>query len=370
MSRLTPAFVFCFPSLLGFSPPLAAQGPNNVLVVVNRSSPESTQIADYYIRRRAIPPANVCSIRAAPDETISRETYDKLVASPILDCLAKGDRRFSIHYIVTTKGVPMRISGTDGQSGTAAAVDSELTLLYSRLAGSPHKLEGVVPNPFYGKRDARFAPKIHSIYLVTRLAAYSVATVKKMIDRSLAATNRGRFVIDMREGSDEPGESWLRNTAVLLPQSRLVFNQDRQVLLKQNKVIAYAAWGSNDKNRQQRFLGFEWLPGAIAIEFVSTDGRTFLRPPDNWNIGPWESRTGYHAGSPQSMAADYLEEGATGVSGHVFEPYLGYTPNPELVLPAYYAGRNLADSFYLGMRGLSWMNIVVGDPLCSLGPPK
>ena len=70
------------------------------------------------------------------------------------------------------------------------------------------------------------------------------------------------------------------------------------------------------------------------------------------------------------MSADFLLEGATGASGHVFEPYLAMTPHPDMVLPAYYSGRNLAESFYLGILGLSWQNIVIGDPLCSLGPPK
>jgi hypothetical protein len=36
------------------------------------------------------------------------------------------------------------------------------------------------------------------------------------------------------------------------------------------------------------------------------------------------------------------------------------------VLPAYYSGRTLAESFYLGIPGLSWMNVVIGDPLMRL----
>ena len=71
----------------------------------------------------------------------------------------------------------------------------------------------------------------------------------------------------------------------------------------------------------------------------------------------------------QTLTADYIHEGATGCSGHVAEPYLFATPRPDLVLPAYFSGRNLAESFYLGIRGLSWQNIVIGDPLCRLGKP-
>jgi hypothetical protein len=32
-------------------------------------------------------------------------------------------------------------------------------------------------------------------------------------------------------------------------------------------------------------------------------------------------------------------------------------------------GRNLAESYYLVIPALSWQNIVLGDPLCSLGKP-
>ncbi len=46
------------------------------------------------------------------------------------------------------------------------------------------------------------------------------------------------------------------------------------------------------------------------------------------------------------------------------------TPRPDFLLPAYYSGRNLAESYYLAIRALSWQNIVVGDPLCSIGKPR
>ena len=66
------------------------------------------------------------------------------------------------------------------------------------------------------------------------------------------------------------------------------------------------------------------------------------------------------------MSADYIHEGATAASGHVSEPFLSGCPRPEYVLPAYYSGRTMAESYYLGIPGLSWMNIVIGDPLMRL----
>jgi uncharacterized protein (TIGR03790 family) len=348
---------------------LAAQGPPNVLIVVNNASPESAEIATHYGRRRGIPKENVCVVRTSIEETVSRETFERELETPIGGCLAKIKDR-PILYIVTTKGVPLRVEGSSGLKGTGAAVDSELATLYARRRGIKIPLEGPAGNPYFRKRQARFDQNLYPIYLVTRLSAYSVTTVRRMIDDSLRATNRGRFVIDMREGGEEEGESWLRDTAILLPEARVVFNRDGTVIKNQSEVIGFASWGSNDKNRTDRLLNFRWLPGSIMTEFVSTNGRTFARPPKEWNIGPWSDRSKWFAGAPQTLAADYLEEGATGASGHVNEPFLQYTPRPELLLPAYYSGRNLAESYYLAMPALSWMNIVLGDPLCSLGPPK
>jgi uncharacterized protein (TIGR03790 family) len=111
-----------------------------------------------------------------------------------------------------------------------------------------------------------------------------------------------------------------------------------------------------------------WLPGAIATEFVSTNARTFRQPLEKWDLGAWADKQSYFADSPQTLTADYIHEGASGASGQVEEPYLAFCPRPEFVLPAYFSGRTLAESFYMGIPGLSWMNIVIGDPLTRLKP--
>jgi uncharacterized protein (TIGR03790 family) len=263
----------------------------------------------------------------------------------------------------------LKIPGGDGLGGDAASVDSELTLLYSDIMHGPHSLPGSIPNPFFGEKTAKFTHPQFPMYMVTRLAAYDFEGVKAIIDRALIAANRGKFVIDLAGDGNTQGETWLKEAARLLPKDRVVLDETTTVLTKQTDVIGYASWGSNDKARHDRFLGFQWLPGAIMTEFVSTNARTFNRPPAGWNISSWTTPAQWFAGAPQTLTADYLLEGATGASGHVDEPYLIMTPRPELVLPAYYSGRNLAESFYMGIPRLSWENIVVGDPLCSLGKP-
>ena len=342
---------------------LGAQGPERVLLITNRNSSESGEIAEYYAAKRKIPAAQVCVIAASREERITRDEYESSVRKPVERCLAQRKLTEQVFYLVTTLGVPLHVLGSGKRNSTAGSVDSELALLYARMHGQEVSVAGPQRNPMFRQMDAPFSHRAFPIYLVTRLAAYDVEGVKAMIDRGLAARNQGTIYLDMKDGSDSEGESWLRDAHILLPKGRSELEQTAQVMHGRRNAIGYASWGSNDKARRQRKLGFTWLPGAIATEFVSTNGRTFRRPPEEWTLGQ------EYRGSNQSLTADLIAEGVTGSAGHTDEPYLAYTPHPDLLFPAYLSGRNLAESFYIAMPAVGWMNIVIGDPLVKLGPP-
>ena len=350
-------------------PLLFGQPPDSVLVVINQTSALSRQIGEYYAERRHIPSSNICRITASANEEISRSDFDDQIARPIQNFLRGHNLTEKVLYIVTTAGVPLKVHGNLGLAAEAASVDSELTLLYFDLHGRAHPLPAGIANPFFGKINAPFRHPDFPIYLVTRLAGFDFDDVKGIIDRALVARNRGKFVIDLKGSDNTQGNAWLLQAAGQLPRGRVVLDASRTVLSHESDVIAYASWGSNDPDRKERHLGFHWLPGAIMTEYVSTNGRSFARPPDSWNMGAWGDAKATFQGSPQSLTADYIHDGVTGASGHVYEPYLQFTPRPNLLLPAYFHGRNLAESYYLAIPVLSWMNIVIGDPLCSLGKP-
>lgn len=349
--------------------PVLAQTSDQVLVVVNKRSPASREIGAYYMQKRAIPASHLCSIDVPPEERIARAGYESGIEAPIATFLKAHGLREKILYIVLTTGVPFNIPAAANASkpdSDGSAVDSELTLLYRRMRGENIPLAGPVPNPFFRQRDAPFGHPLFPIYLVNRLDGYTMADMKGLVDRAQLARNTGKFVIDLRADKETPGNQWLQNAALLLPKDRVLIETTAKVLDNIQGVIGYASWGSNDRDRKHRFLHNQWLPGAIATEFVSTDARTFHPPPANWDIGTWRDQKTWYAGAPQSLTADYIREGVSGASGQVDEPFLAYCPRPDFILPAYYSGRNLAESFYMGIPGLSWMNVVIGDPLMRL----
>lgn len=361
--------------------PSWAQSAENVAVIINDADAASRQIGEHYVRERGIPAPNVIHLKTATDDAISAAAFVATIQQPIAAALGRQRLQDQILYLVLTKGIPLRITGTAGQEGTAASVDSELTLLYRRLVGENVFTRGRIDNPYFlGTRDIRaarpFTHRDHDIYLVSRLDAFTVDEALGLIDRAKAPHTEGKIVLDQRDALvNRTGEDWLT-----LASSRLIAagHGDRVVLETSPKpargispVLGYYSWGSTDPQNRARHVDLGFAPGAIAATFVSTDARTLHEPPANWQpTNDTTNRATWFAGSAQSLTGDLIRSGVTGVAGHVAEPYLDSTIRPEILFLAYLSGFNLIESFYLAMPHLSWQTVVIGDPLCAPFPRK
>jgi len=355
-----------------------AQSAANVLLVVNSTSAASGSVSRYYAERRGVPQDNVCSITTPATESISRADYVAQIEQPIWQCISSLRAHDRILYIVLTKDVPIRISGTGGRAGTNASVDSELTLLYRRRTGQQAPVAGFVPNPYYAGSGPiagikPFSHELQDIYLVTRLDGFTVQDAIGLVDRATTPSRDGRFVLDERAALiDSGGDRWLRSAAERLREQglgdRVVLDESTKVLTKEAGVLGYYSWGSNDPAIQIRDFEMQFVPGAIAGMFVSTDGRTFKEPPAGWRPSNDGRRESIFGGSHQSLVGDLIRAGVTGAAGHVDEPFLDATIRPEILFPAYASGRNLAEAYYAAMPYLSWQTLVIGDPLCAPFP--
>jgi uncharacterized protein (TIGR03790 family) len=358
----------------------AAQTADNLLLIINDPSPASVQVGEYYAQKRKVASDHIVHINTVVSDTVARAEYLRAVEAPIGTWLSSHGLQDRVLYLVLAKGVPLRIAGTGGLEGTVASVDSELTLLYQKLLGIQVPVAGRVVNPYFlGQRpiaEARsFTRFAADTYLVTRLDGFSVDDVRKLIDRSTAPSTEGSIVLDEKATSvDRGGDSWLQEAADRLKQAgagdRTTLETTRAIASVAGPVIGYYSWGSNDPANQRRHLDLQFVNGAIAGTFVSTDGRTFDEPPPDWKPSDPSGRGPGFGGSFQSLTGDLVRDGITGVSGHVAEPYLDATIRPQILFPAYLAGFNLAESFYLGMPFLSWQTIIVGDPLCRPFPHR
>jgi uncharacterized protein (TIGR03790 family) len=378
LGRCSTVLAWYLPALLLLAPTTAAaQSANNLLLVINDSSPASVQTGQYYAGKRAVPDDHIVHIRTDPGDSVGRAEYVRAIELPVGAWLSKHSLQDQVLYLVLTKGVPLRVAGTGGLGGTTASVDSELTLLYRKLLGASPPVGGRVANPYFlddkPVTDARpFTRALFDTYLVTRLDGFTVDDVLKLIDRGLAPSRDGKIVLDEKATIiDRGGDAWLQETADRLRQTdadRVLLEATRAIATTTGPVMGYFSWGSNDPSNQLRRFGLQFANGAIGGMFVSTDGRTFDEPPADWKPSDPNGRGPRFGGGFQSLAGDLIRDGITGLSANVAEPYLDAIVRPQILFPAYLAGFNLAESFYLAMPFLSWQTVIVGDPLCTPFP--
>jgi uncharacterized protein (TIGR03790 family) len=360
---------------LGSASPALAQDGANVLVVVNTASAVAAPIAARYIRARAIAADDMVRLTTATSEEIDRAQYERQIERPIAEWITSHAAQDRILYIVLIKGVPLRIAGTTGRQGTLASVDSELTLLYRRLVGLRTPVIGPIANGYFrGSRSLAesklFSHADHDVYLVSRLDGFNEADVDGLIDRGASPVRTGAFLLDsMGPDAERIADGWLRSSAAAIAAAgypgRVELDTAPAAVRTRNALLGYASWGSTDPRLRTRRLGLGFAPGALAMLLVSADARTVREPPATWQPSAAVEREASFEGSPQSLAADLIRDGVTGVAGYVAEPFLDGTLRPDILFPAYVAGFNLIEAFYLATPSLSWRSIVFGDPLCA-----
>jgi uncharacterized protein (TIGR03790 family) len=366
------------------APSRAAVTPEQVVIVVNDSSAVSVAIGDYYRMVREIPAQNVCHLPAGTttSEFVTRATFNAMVRDPIASFLETSGLRDSTRCLVLTKGVPLRIGNESGagMNVDGASVDSELTLLFTGRLPDPGQ-PGWIANPYYTSEKSfnRFIEDgggASMRYLVCRLDGYAAnvdpATgvpldVKGLIDRGSIPAEPGTFLLDTDASKGEgstgygAGNLWMRQAeTILLGYGESVVRETTTTFVSNaTSILGYASWGSNDcctsgppyygeiPAGSGRVFPGTFAIGALTTDYVSTSARTFADG----------------AGYGQSLIADLVRLGATGCNGHVAEPFLDAVSRPQYLLPRFAMGYQAAEAFYSSIPYLSWMNVVVGDPL-------
>lgn len=377
-------------------PPASARHTaDEVLLVYNADSPISTAIAkDYAVKRgvsRTVAIHCADSAASTAHETISLADYQREIAGPVGVFLA---RHPEINFLVLTKGVPIRIAG--GETGSRAertngnlhpSVDSYLAAMdYSSIkAAVKIRIHGSGADGFgwlnrYWKQNVPFSHKAFGGYLVTRLDGYTLSDAEALVTRSLAAETEtiadvhgGKVLLDVQpifqfKTTDVAGQP-LDVTGPISEESDYGFwNADMvkagDLLMARNipteldrgemfvgdrsNLLGYFSWGSNDARYNERaYESLRFAPGSIGDTAVSTSARTFL-----------PTRGG------QSLIADLIAHGVTGVKGYTDEPLLQAIASPSVAMERYSSGFTMAESLYAASRLVGWEDVVIGDPLC------
>ena len=349
------------------------------VVVFNDADPESRSLAEYYAAKRNIPTSHLLGLTTSTDETITREAFRQTIEAPLqaafvergwwkTDVLPKEGKiavQTTIRVLTLIRGLPLRISElapptppagspppASGIAQTnASSVDSELAVagLFDKPLGGP------LPNPFFGKTESFAALPFTPMFLVGRLDGPDPATARRLLDDALATEATGLYgkaYIDLAQ-KNEPGyklgEDWLLAAARALELQGIPTMVDSlPSTLPPNFPMQDAAFylGWYTQTADGPFLNpaFTFRPGAIACHIHSFSATSLRNSRDFW-CGP------------------LLAKGAAAVLGNVWEPYLQFTTHLDAFTNGLLAGRNLAEAAWGATQALSWMNVVLGDPL-------
>ena len=345
------------------------------IVIYNRSAPDSPGLARFYAAQRHIPNDHVIGLECSTEEEISRQEYDETIATPLRKIFdehkwwtrdqSNGSAPVSanqINFVALIRGIPLKIRATavyDGDhpasnaigSQNEASVDSDLTLLglFSR------QISGAASNPYF--QSFRPIAELESIpiMLVSRLDGPSAAIVRRMISDSIETEKTGlwgRAYVDGAHNSSgglADGDEWLQTVVKDLRRVGIPVVYDEKPAtfpagLPMNDCALYYGWYAGDMNGPFTQPGFVFTRGAIAVHIHSFSASTLRHSDAHW-VGP------------------LLSKGAAASLGNVYEPYLQLTAHLDIFNDRLLHGFTFAESAYMATRALSWMTVVVGDPL-------
>jgi uncharacterized protein (TIGR03790 family) len=349
-----------------------------MVIVVNRNDPDSLAIGQYYARKRGIPEANIVSLSAPIEETITVAQYVETVANPLLNALLEnkwvkgvkdsskdryGRERLSVSiheipFVVLIRGVPLRIANDPALLGEVpdhmpkqfhvnnGSVDGEIALLLAPPAAS---MTALMPNPYFDKSEVS-TTDANRILRVSRLDGPTKESVTRMIDRTLEAEANGlmgRVYIDTG-GPHENGDTWIRAAGEMAEAAHfdIDYESSKRPMDFRDRLDApaiYMGWYRPQAYAQWRAPRWPVPPGAIGFHLHSFSG-TSVRETNTW-LGA------------------FVTQGYCAMLGNVYEPYLEFTHRPQLLLAHLLAGGNFGEAVMRSLPVLSWQAVAIGDPL-------
>ncbi|MDO8513304.1 MAG: TIGR03790 family protein [bacterium] len=327
-------------------PGLISQEEEKVLIIVNKNSPESIEVGEYYKIRRNVPNSPFLVDVSASSETISETDYTNKIETPIKNYLTSNSLQTKINYIVLTHGIPYKINSG---SSNGHAVDSMLAGMF--------RPAGLTVNPY--KRVISYITGSHNtgipfdtsfgIYMVMRLDGPSSKIAKGLVDKAIYA---GNYLGAGSGWAYMTGEPYLQNAITVLCAPVIAAGYECKsdpVHLGGINALWHVSGGDNYGNSWD-----SWRPGAIPIHFQSFTARDTIRD------------TASRLAVVNNLAAD-----ATGTYGASSEPYAWGIPQPNALLDYFLNGNaslgikhfNYAQSIYMATQVIRWRWLALGDPL-------
>ena len=237
---------------------------SDVGVLINNNSEASKTIGWAFVNARNISDDKIFFFNDSntpTKETINRNEFNLYFAAPFLEMLSNRSSSNELNYLVSTKGIPLRVNGGNDK----ASFDQEFSLLggaYNSSIGSDHWVNHGF-GPLAGGEMKAFSRDEYGFFLVTRLTGYTIETALGLIEKANNSLGqRGIFALDLATNRNGSGYKFW-NDDLYTAQAELngsmglptVFDETSEFLTNLSNVMGYASWGSNDGSWNSN-----WLP--------------------------------------------------------------------------------------------------------------
>ena len=365
--------------------------PQSTVILANENVPDGILIAKALMRKRGIPEKNLVTLPMPTDEEISWQQFSDDILNPLRRELlqahflegrlnsepdARGRTDFTptgepkLTWLITVYGVPLKIrpseirkSSSTSYGDKARINDNELELIGSVNYGDQSSVDselalvalvnldanGARKNPWFGQ-DTKLEEDEVGIVRTARIDGPSTSdTLRAMMGawRAEAQGLRGRSYVDLG-GPYADGNEWFERVAGLT--QGMGFPTDKETTgrlfnehSRSDAPAFYLGWYSQIPNGRFALARAKLAPGAIALHLHSFSATSLRRSSIDW--APW-----------------LIRQGAGFTSGNVYEPYLGFTMRPDLLVKGLVMNMSAGEAAWYATPVVSWQGTILGDP--------
>ncbi len=318
-------------------------------VLVNDSDPLSVSIAEYYVKARKIPAANVVHL------TIANTTANAITADDFAPLDAKVKAAFAgtaVQALAITWTKPFAV---DNMSITSAFAMGYRTIAAGNTCNDPNS-QSLSLTPYAKNRDSTHPFTDLAFRPAMTIPATTLAEAQALIDRGVAS-----------DDTQPKGTAYLMNTSDQTRSARCIVNtgfgwtNECQALLDSwdpasTGIGASIVAADSIKDKKDVLFYVQglasvadipsntFLPGAVADHLTSYGGQIPT--------------------SGQMSAFQFIKGGATGSYGTVVEPcaFQQKFPDPSVLVPRYFGGNTLVEAYW---KSVLWPaeGIFIGEPL-------
>ncbi|HSU53510.1 MAG TPA: TIGR03790 family protein, partial [Candidatus Dormibacteraeota bacterium] len=338
----------------------------NVVVVVNQSSSNSVQLANYYCEKRQVPPQNVLFINWAGGNTQwAVSDFTNLLLNPLFGMISSRGLSNQIDYVLLSMDIPFQVSQGGGSSSsgfdaTTAALfygfktDLPAAVIVSGTPSCNMPLASTNSYALLSENILRASPPTTATtnaFLATMVTANTLKEAKAYIDQALMSDNTSPTQTVLLGHSTE----FFRNIRYPAFDNTIFNTQIRGdfALVHTNSPMSTntppAILFSNMAGYENGLFQFTivsnaFIPGAMADSLTSYSGSIF---------GP----------NDQTTLLAFMNAGAAGSYGTVVEPcnWEQKFPSPQTFF--YQArGFSMAECYYMAVTN-PYQGMVFGEPL-------